>query len=271
MVTSLVSPSVKDAEQEPGVDAPRPRRQPKPSKKKLEDLENTQRCEEPKRKKTRKEPETEEGQNLKEPSTKQKKLTRNQRCLKKRTVCLRRGRLLTLKILRIVDSFQQQILKGCRIYQVEGSMRVGNLKQWRSKKGRRKIRPTSLPVQCSLSQNLSHLVYIYMQHSQLFQRSQLASVQNHNYVQQTWLSQQPRYHSLQIHFSKEISPAYHTNFQLTNSSMGQRVLSSHQSSHQTLALQHSPPLHLITNQLHLLIQPQDFSSLQHHRDHLIQL
>ena len=76
MVTSLVSPSVKDAEQEPDVDAPRPRRQPKPSKKKLEDLENTQQCEEPKRKKTRKEPETEEGQNLKEPSSKQKQINK---------------------------------------------------------------------------------------------------------------------------------------------------------------------------------------------------
>lgn len=76
MVTSLVSPSVKDAEQEPDVDAPRPCRQPKPSKKKLEDLENTQQCEEPKRKKTRKEPETEECQNLKEPSSKQKQINK---------------------------------------------------------------------------------------------------------------------------------------------------------------------------------------------------
>ena len=75
-MTSLVSPSVKDAEQEPDVDAPRPRRQPKPSKKKLEDLENTQRCEEPKRKKTRKEPETEEGQNLKEPASKKKQINK---------------------------------------------------------------------------------------------------------------------------------------------------------------------------------------------------
>ena len=71
MVTSLVSPVVKDAEQEPDIDAPRPRREPKPSKKKLEDLENTQQCEELKRKKARKEP-GEKDQDLKKQSSKQK-------------------------------------------------------------------------------------------------------------------------------------------------------------------------------------------------------
>ena len=71
MVTSLVSPAVKDAEQEPNIDAPRPRREPKPTKKKLEDLENTQQHEEPKRKKARKEPRTEKGHNHKKPSSKQ--------------------------------------------------------------------------------------------------------------------------------------------------------------------------------------------------------
>lgn len=70
-MTSLVSPAVKDAEQEPNIDAPRPRREPRPSKKKLEDLENTQQCEELKRKKARKEP-GEKDQNLKKPSSKQK-------------------------------------------------------------------------------------------------------------------------------------------------------------------------------------------------------
>ena len=54
MVTSLVSPAVKDLEQEPNIDAPRPRREPRPSKKKLEDLENTQQSEELKRKKAKK-------------------------------------------------------------------------------------------------------------------------------------------------------------------------------------------------------------------------
>ena len=71
MVTSLVSPAVKDAEQEPNIDAPRPRREPKPTKKKLEDLENTQQREEPKSKKARKEPRTEKGHNHKKPSSKQ--------------------------------------------------------------------------------------------------------------------------------------------------------------------------------------------------------
>ena len=76
MVTSLVSPAVKDAEQEPDIDAPRPRREPRPSKKKLEDLENTQQCQEPKRKKARKEPITEKVQNLEEPSSKQKQINK---------------------------------------------------------------------------------------------------------------------------------------------------------------------------------------------------
>jgi len=69
MVTSLVSPAVKDAEQEPNIDAPH--WEPRPSKKKLEDLENTQQCEELNRKKARKDP-REKDQNLKKPSSKQK-------------------------------------------------------------------------------------------------------------------------------------------------------------------------------------------------------
>ena len=72
MVTSLVNPAVKDAEEEPNVDAPRPRREPRPSKKKLEELENTQQCKAPKRKK----PETEKGHILKEHSSKQKQMNK---------------------------------------------------------------------------------------------------------------------------------------------------------------------------------------------------
>lgn len=76
MVTSLVSPAVNDVEEEPNIDAPRPRREPRPSKKKLEDLENTQQCEELKRKKARKDPRTQKGQNLKEPSSKQNQMNK---------------------------------------------------------------------------------------------------------------------------------------------------------------------------------------------------
>ena len=51
MLNALVSPPVKDSEKELVTDATRPRREPKPSKKKLEaESEN----EEPKRKKARK-------------------------------------------------------------------------------------------------------------------------------------------------------------------------------------------------------------------------
>lgn len=71
MVTSLVSPAVKDAEQEPNIDVPHPCWESRPSKKKLEDLENTQQCKELRRKKARKEP-REKDQNLKKPLSKQK-------------------------------------------------------------------------------------------------------------------------------------------------------------------------------------------------------
>ena len=71
MVTTLVSPPVNDAVKEPAIDAARPRRAPKPSKKKLDELENAQQCEEPKRKNARKEPGIEKGQNHKEPKPKQ--------------------------------------------------------------------------------------------------------------------------------------------------------------------------------------------------------
>jgi len=122
MVTSLVSPAVKDAEQEPNIDAPRPRREPKPTKKKLEDLEKTEQCEEPKEERPEKSPEQRKVMITKSLQVSKHKWTTNQRYLKKRRVCLRKGRLLTLKIPRIVDFFQQQILKGCRIYWSEGSM-----------------------------------------------------------------------------------------------------------------------------------------------------
>lgn len=71
MVTSLVSPPGNDTEKEPAVDAPRPRRDPKPTKKKLEELETAQQSEEPKRKSARKEPGKEKSQNFKEPKQKQ--------------------------------------------------------------------------------------------------------------------------------------------------------------------------------------------------------
>lgn len=92
MVTSLVSPAIKDGEQEPNIDAPRPRREPRPSKKKLEDLENTQQCEEPKRKKARKEPGTQKGQNLKEPSSKQNQMNKEPEVSRKKKSVSKRGK-----------------------------------------------------------------------------------------------------------------------------------------------------------------------------------
>ena len=92
MVTSLVSPAVKDLEQEPNIDAPRPRREPRPSKKKLEDLENTQQSEELKRKKARKEPGTQKGQNLKEPSSKQNQMNKEPEVSRKKKSVSKRGK-----------------------------------------------------------------------------------------------------------------------------------------------------------------------------------
>lgn len=92
MVTSLVSPAVNDVEEEPNIDAPRPCREPRPSKKKLEDLENTQQCEELKRKKARKDPGTQKGQNLKEPSSKQNQMNKEPEVSRKKKSVSKRGK-----------------------------------------------------------------------------------------------------------------------------------------------------------------------------------
>ena len=92
MVTSLVNPAVEDLEQEPDIDAPRPRREPRPSKKKLEDLENNQQSEELKRKKARKEPGTQKDQNLKEPSNKQNQMNKEAEMSRKKKSVSKRGK-----------------------------------------------------------------------------------------------------------------------------------------------------------------------------------
>ena len=66
MVTDLVTYTVDNEEKEPAIDAPRPRREPKPSKKKLAGLDNDSQCEDPKRKHARKESRTEKAKDCEE-------------------------------------------------------------------------------------------------------------------------------------------------------------------------------------------------------------
>lgn len=66
MVTDLVTYTVDNEEKEPALDAPRPRREPKPSKKKLAGLDDDSQCEDPKRKHARKESRTEKAKDCEE-------------------------------------------------------------------------------------------------------------------------------------------------------------------------------------------------------------
>ena len=275
MVTSLVSPAVKDVEREPNIDAPCPRREPRPSKKKLEDLENSQRCEDLKRKKTRKEPGAEKGQNLKEPSSKQKQMNKEPEVSRKKKSVSKRGKAADPK-----DTQDRGFISAANTQRVQNLLEHRQHASWKpevveidegaedktnqstsSVQPKSKPQPSGMHVHVAQSAVPAEPVQISSepQPHPINVVKSTASVSNSR-LQQADTFQQRDIPSLMHQLSVDKQP----------DGSESTFVPSQQSSYLSIGIQ-SSPLHLITNQLHLSIQPQDFSSLQHHWVHLFPL